>query len=151
MNVFILIFSLLLIITYSYNPKDAIKYAKKYYKDYNPNYGKYVDNIVERNNFISQCLFAGGFSFSGCRGKDRYGMVPSYNDIVDCLDKKNWKYSKDKNPNFKLGNLIAKFDSRELYIPIDIKDNKIIYCTHATNSCSEEINISDVVFYYLEK
>ena len=36
----------------------------------------------EEANFVSQSLFAGGESFSGCTGKDWWGMVYSYFIII---------------------------------------------------------------------
>ncbi|ARK29097.1 amidase domain-containing protein [Halalkalibacter krulwichiae] len=41
----------------AYNRRDAVRYAERWWDDYNPEYRKFTDNCT---NFISQCLSAGG-------------------------------------------------------------------------------------------
>ena len=40
-----------------YNRREAVRYAERWWNDYNPIYNKFTDNCT---NFISQCLHAGG-------------------------------------------------------------------------------------------
>ncbi|MDQ0205250.1 amidase domain-containing protein [Alkalicoccobacillus murimartini] len=40
-----------------YNRREAVRYAERWWNDYNPTYNKFTDNCT---NFISQCLHAGG-------------------------------------------------------------------------------------------
>lgn len=44
-----------------YSTQKAIEYAKKYWKDYNPEYKTYKGAGGDCANFVSQCLYAGGF------------------------------------------------------------------------------------------
>ncbi|WP_100406476.1 amidase domain-containing protein [Bacillus solitudinis] len=46
----------------SYNPREAVRYAERWWNDYNPNYKRFTDNCT---NFISQCLRAGGGTMNG--------------------------------------------------------------------------------------
>ena len=110
MNVFILIFSLILVITHSYNPKDAIKYAKKYYKDYNPNYGKYVDNIVEKansyymsntSNKLGTNLINELFKSFELRLSQNVFNSKNYNDIIFELSEIMKKYNSSGKGSFK--------------------------------------------------
>ncbi|WP_227939614.1 amidase domain-containing protein [Alkalihalobacillus deserti] len=41
----------------AYNRLEAVKYAERWWDDYNPEYRKFTNNCT---NFISQCLYAGG-------------------------------------------------------------------------------------------
>ena len=75
-----------------YIPDEAIEYAQKYCGSCNKDY--VCLNVLENEkaNFVSQCLFEGGQSLSGCRGKDIYGMIKSYNELTECLKKKDGKF-----------------------------------------------------------
>ncbi|MFC0470552.1 amidase domain-containing protein [Halalkalibacter kiskunsagensis] len=46
----------------SYNRREAVRYAERWWDDYNPAYRKFTNNCT---NFISQCLHAGGASMTG--------------------------------------------------------------------------------------
>jgi hypothetical protein len=46
----------------SYNRWEAVRYAERWWDDYNPKYRKFTDNCT---NFISQCLHAGGAKMNG--------------------------------------------------------------------------------------
>ena len=48
---------LLLGISLSYNPEDAVSYAKTYCYKYNPSYNNYKGNYGDGANFVSQCMF----------------------------------------------------------------------------------------------
>ncbi|MBB5173345.1 amidase domain-containing protein [Texcoconibacillus texcoconensis] len=47
---------------YEYNRLEAVKYAERWWNDYNPQYQRFEDNCT---NFISQCLYAGGAPMTG--------------------------------------------------------------------------------------
>lgn len=46
----------------AYDGEEAAEYAQEYAKDYNPNYDEYDNDCT---NFVSQCLYAGGFRNQG--------------------------------------------------------------------------------------
>lgn len=77
--------------TYSttYKFADAVKYAKKYYEDYNSEYPNWKSYGGDCANFISQCLYAGGKSMKG---------TPGTTSAAD--NKSNW-FSKGKSCNTK--------------------------------------------------
>ncbi len=52
----------------SYKYKDAVAYAEKYYKNYNPNYPDWEIYGGDCANFVSQCLYAGGKQMTGVPG-----------------------------------------------------------------------------------
>ena len=131
-----------------YIPQDAINYAKTYCKNYNPNYKSYDLDEYEEPNFISQCLFAGGQSFSGCKSKDEYGMVIRYNDLQDCLKSKGWIDTRTRDSRFKLGYPIFKFNDRYPLLAVGFKGNKILYAAHRRDVCEQEIEDDVLIFYY---
>jgi hypothetical protein len=47
---------------FQYSRLEAVRYAERWWNDYNPNYKKFQDNCT---NFISQCLHAGGAPMTG--------------------------------------------------------------------------------------
>ncbi|KHF37909.1 amidase domain-containing protein [Halalkalibacter okhensis] len=46
----------------SYNRLEAVRYAERWWDDYNPQYRKFTNNCT---NYISQCLHAGGANMNG--------------------------------------------------------------------------------------
>ena len=147
MKLFILFFILELI--YSYIPSDAIKYVKKWNGTFNPSYNSYKGSKENQyTNFVSQALFAAGESFSGCKGKDRYGMIYRYNDLIYCLGLKGWKNTTKKIPAVKAGYPISLKGDRVPMISIGFEGNKTNYCGYDDeNKCSEMDN-SDLIFFY---
>ena len=147
----LIILSLILLIksnNLDYIPQDAINYAKTYCKKYNPNYKEYELDEFEEANFISQCLFAGGQSFSGCKTRDEHGMVFKYNDLQDCLKSKGWVDSRTRDSRFKLGYPIFKAYDRYPLLAVGLRGNKILYAAHRVDECEHEINDEDLIFYY---
>ncbi len=47
---------------FSYNRAEAVKYAERWWNDFNPQFKKFNDNCT---NFVSQCLYAGGAPMTG--------------------------------------------------------------------------------------
>ncbi|WP_078552435.1 amidase domain-containing protein [Bacillus alkalicellulosilyticus] len=47
---------------FTYNRQEAVKYAERWWNDYNPKYKKFNDNCT---NYISQCVRAGGVPMTG--------------------------------------------------------------------------------------
>ena len=133
-----------------YIPEEAIEYAQKYCGSYNKDYFYLNNTENEKANFVSQCLFEGGQSLSGCRGKDIYGMIKSYNELTECLKKKGWKISNTKNDKIKKGYPAFIKGTRSFLLITDFKDNKAIYCAHK-NKCNKEIDENDLIYYYLDE
>ena len=147
------LFILLLIfqIIFPYQPSDAVKYAKKYGEVNNPKYITYDLQENEDVNFVSQCLFAGGESFSGCRGKDRKGMIYNYNDLLECLRIKGWTESRERNSTFKAGYPVLLYKDRHPMIAIDFEGDKTVYCAHRNNECFQTKNNDELIFLYKGK
>ena len=133
-----------------YIREDAIEYAQKYCDKPNDDYSYIDNNDAEPINFVSQCLFAGGQSFSGCGGKNMYGMIYTYNDLTTCLYKKGWKFSETKNDKIKEGYLALKRGSRKLVIITGFKNDKVIVCGHK-KICNEERNQDNLAYFYLDE
>ena len=117
----------------------------------NPEYNNYGWRAYrETGNFASQCLYAGGQSLSGCKGKDNKGMIPDINDLVECLtNKKGWKSSTSKISLFKPGYFVIQKGLTSPLIVTGINGNNITYCRHNDFKCDEIIDADDVVYYYL--
>ena len=133
-----------------YIREDAIEYAQKYCDHYNEDYGYMTDKDFEPINFVSQCLFAGGQSFSGCRGKNKHGMIYIYNDLIECLDKKGWKFSDTKTDKIKEGYPALIKGERIFVIITGFKNNKVINCAHYKDK-KKEIDQDKLVYYYLDE
>ena len=149
MKLFILF--LIFQIIFPYQPSDAVKYAKKYGEVNNPKYITYDLQENEDVNFVSQCLFAGGESFSGCRGKDRKGMIYNYNDLLECLRNKGWTESRERNSTFKAGYPVLLYKDRHPMIAIDFEGDKTVYCAHRNNECFQTKNNDELIFLYKGK
>ena len=55
-----------------YSPSKARNYAQKWWDGHNPNYKSNENNGGDCANFVSQCLYAGGFSvMTGMVGSDK--------------------------------------------------------------------------------
>ena len=111
----------------------------------NPKYGRYKQEQVEQVNFVSQCLFNAGQSFSGCKGKDYYGMLGSQNALKDCLEGKGWVETKVRNEHCKPGYPIFIKESNNPMILIGFEGNNV-----NPDTCDCVIEQDKCYFYYLE-
>ena len=146
MKIFILL--LLIELNFSYIPSRAIEYVKKWYEEYNPSYTNYTLDERENINFVSQALFAGGQSFSGCMGKDQYGMISTYLNFVNCLYLKGWKNSTGKIiPAVKPGYPALTYLDRYFMITTKFEGNVVYYCGHRYDEC-KNYSESKLIFYY---
>ncbi|WP_332693960.1 amidase domain-containing protein [Halalkalibacter lacteus] len=64
----------------AYNRREAVRYAERWWDDYNPVYRKFTNNCT---NFISQCLHAGGAQMTGHHDRSKGWWFRS----------NNWSYS----------------------------------------------------------
>ncbi|MBU8908935.1 amidase domain-containing protein [Desertibacillus haloalkaliphilus] len=53
---------------FSYNRLEAVRYAERWWNDYNPIYRRFENNCT---NFVSQCLRAGGAPMSGASNRSK--------------------------------------------------------------------------------
>ena len=127
----IIVLVLLLCFAVSYKRERAVEYARKYCKKYNPAYINYKTSIGDSANFISQCLKAGGFEFSGCAGRDSHGSIPIVSNLRSCLSLKGWKSTRGVNNKFKdgypffMGNVYS-------YLATAVIDKSIKFCSHSS-------------------
>ena len=152
LKIFFTLFFILIIFTLSskaddYLPEIAIKYAKKWFNGRNPKYNNYELDQTEDVNFVSQCLFEGGISFSGCKGRDDKGMIIRLTALQDCLKDKGWRESKDLNSNFKKGNPIILAGDRHIMLATDIEGNNIHFCGHMDDTCNV-LPEEKLIFYF---
>ena len=136
---------------YSYIPSEAIKYAKKWCKNYNPAYNTYGLDEKEDVNFVSQCLFEGGESLSGCKNRDDKGMVFNYNDFLSCLESKGWHQIRTRDDRIKKGSPILLYGNRHPMFAIDFEGDKTIYCGHKSDECEARLDNSKLIFLYKEQ
>ena len=146
MKIYLIFF--LLKVFFSFNTSDVIEYARTWCQNMNPEFN--TDEIWEIGNFASQCLYAGGQSFSGCKGKDNKGMIPDIDNLVECLTKKKgWKASLSKTSSFKPGYFVIRKGHTSPLIVTGINGNNLTYCRHKDFKCDEIIDADDVIYYYL--
>ena len=137
---------LLLGLSLAYNPGAAVDYARKYCKNYNPNYPSYRNSGGDCANFVSQCLIAGGFSFSGCDNVKKSGVIAGVTSLRNCLKKKGWKVSTTKPASFTGGYPMARTDLGHAIMATSVSGNKITYCGHTSDVCDRTL---DYAVYYM--
>ena len=140
-------FLVLLALAFSYDGNAAVNYALRYCKNYNPSYNKYPG--VDCANFVSQCLKAGGFSFSGCSGKDSKGMLPAVSDLKSCLSKNGWSKSSTRPGAFKKGYPFFMNAYSHAMLATKINSGSVNYAGHTNDRCGDVTISSGVTYYYL--
>lgn len=153
---------IILEICFTYIPSDAVKYANKWSTKPNPKYRDYADSsdkngkTMEQSNFVSQALFAGGQSFSGCRGKDQSGMLVYGKDLKNCLEKKEWIHTRKISDGVKAGYPVFLFETYTPMIIVGFEGDQINCCFHRdmeniTKPKCELYKESQLDFYYRKK
>ena len=142
-----IILFLLISLSLTYNPDEAVKYARKYCKNYNPKYYDYTNLGGDCANFVSQCLIAGGFSFKGCVNVKPSGVIAGCTSLKNCLVKKGWKAYKERPNGFRGGYPMIKIDESHSIMATEVNGNKVKYCGHTRNACDETLNYA--VFYMM--
>ena len=143
----IILLSILIGLTLSYDTVSAIKYAKKYCKNYNTDY-KYNGVKLQSPYFVSQCLKEGGFDFDGCGGRRQDGLIMTCSDLKSCLTKKGWKSKKGLPRGFKGG--YPFFDGNQIaMIATGVSGGIITYCSHVPDVCDKTTSGNNYVYYYL--
>ncbi len=128
-----------------YSPEKAVSYARYYCQHYNTNYQDYVGRGGDCANFVSQCMIAGGLSFSECNPR-RNGILSGTHALRDCLIGKGWSYSTTKPPSFKAGYPMAKTDWSHFIIATEV-GSTIKYCGHTSDVCDGKLNYAVYYFY----
>ena len=141
-----IIFCLLIVSLSAYSTDKAIKYARKYCKNYNPDYKKY--NGADCANFVSQCLIAGGQSLKGCNGLDAKGAIPYVPNLQSCLTKKGWKSQKGVPKQFK-GGYPFFIPNQHAIIATGVSGKTVTFCGHTNDRCDSTVNNQNYVYYYL--
>lgn len=72
-------------ISHIYHREQARRYAERWWNDYNPHFRKFT---VDCTNYVSQCLYAGGFPMQGGDRRDRGWWYRR-----DSKGEDNWSYS----------------------------------------------------------
>ena len=150
MHLNLLVFLMTIINSIDYIAEDAVKYAEIWYNDRNPKFNSYDDESIEQVNFVSQCLFAGGQTFSGCQGKDNKGMFGNRNSLKSCLENKNWIYSETKKKNVRAGYPIFNKKDSTPFILVGLEGNNVKYYRHKPNEYKSG-DENDFDFYYLNE
>ena len=147
MKTIILLF--LIGLSFSYNPGEAVKYAKKYWQNYNPKYANYKNDGGDCANFVSQCMIAGGLSFSGCNvsWRDGHGCLPRVKDLKSCLTQKGWHHSTSKPAKFKAGYPIFSRSHSHAMLATTVDGNTVKFAAHTTNYYDHKLSES-VDYYY---
>ena len=141
-----LILFFLIGLSLSYNPEDAVSYARKYCKDYNSEYYHY--DGVDGPNFVSQCLKAGGQDFDKCVGVDKKGAIPLLGNLKSCLIQKGWKTRANSIPkNFKPG--YPFIGPASAMIATKVTNTSITFCRHSADTCSGRTSKDNYIFFYL--
>ena len=140
-----IIFILFIGIALSYDTGAALNYARTYCKNYNPHYNNYRHSGGDCANFVSQCLKAGGFSFSGCSGQDGKGMLINVGKLTSCLAQKGWKKN---SGSFGAGHPFFLKDLSHAMLAAGVSGNTIKIYGHTNDRCGDaSISRSSVITY----
>ena len=143
----VILFSLLIAFSLSYNPSAAVEYAKKYCSNYNPQYTSYRNMGGDCANFVSQCLIAGGMNFSGCQNVKSNGVIAGVTSLKNCLIKKGWHLSTTKPSGFKAGYPMVKPDLSHAIIATTVSGNTVYYSGHTNDVCNKKLGYSVLYIY----
>ena len=134
----------------AYNPSNAVYYARKYCKNYNPQYYNYVSQGGDCAHFVSQCMIAGGMNFKTCKVSliDGRGCLPRVADLKSCLQQKGWKHSTSKPSNFKAGYPIFSTSFSHAMLATGDYGSGVLYCAHTSDRC--DATITNGIEYYYE-
>ena len=148
----IIISFLIFVFSITYQPNDAVTYARHYCKYYNSAYS-YSNYPETRQNddakFVSQCLIAGGQKLDGCPNVNRYGLISSISNLRSCLQQKGWKSSKTKPPNFRAGYPMIKLDLSHAIIATLVSGSSIYYSAHSPDTCDRKLDSKLYYYFYL--
>ena len=143
----IILLSILIGLTLSYNTESAIIYAKRYCRNYNKAYD-YDGPKLQNPYFVSQCLKAGGFDFKGCGGRDKDGLLMMVSNLKSCLTKKGWKSKTGLPKGFKGG--YPFFNGNQMaMIATRVIGNSVTYCSHKPDTCGKTTSDNNYASYYL--
>ncbi|KIL46738.1 amidase domain-containing protein [Jeotgalibacillus soli] len=145
----------------AYNPEKAVSYAERWWNSYNPAYPKFE---VDCTNYISQCLFAGGWRMTGYPNRSRgwwlQGGTWSYswsvaNALRWYLDSGNRATRKQYASDLQLGDVICydfEGDGRVNHTVIVTKirsDGTPLVNAHTNNSRARDWRYKDSAAYTL--
>ena len=133
-------------LTFSYNPSNAVNYAKKYCNNYNPNYNNYKGTEKEETaNFVSQCIsVGGGQDFTGCEGLDDKGMFTKVSDLKNCLILKGWK---NRGSIIKRGFPAFLKTGYHVFLLTELDIVGPRYCSHDPDRCAALAKIRSLEIY----
>ena len=140
---------LLIGLALSYNRNSAVNYAQTYCSRYNSNYHNYASVGGDCANFVSQCMIAGGMSFSSCSVSwiDDKGCLPRVSDLRSCLSQKGWKSSSSLPGSFKAGYPLFLSSGSHAMIAVSVSGSTVYYAAHTNDRCNQPIS-SGVIYYY---
>ena len=138
----------------NYNRLSAITYAQKYALSPNPNYYHFGGIGGDCTNFISQCLFAGGFkmqySQNGWYYKSSYDRSPSWTSVTALQNfllnnKKNGPQGKFTTlDNVELGDIIQlkqnAYRFNHTLIITKIENGEIYVCAHSNDALNRRLS-----------
>ena len=158
MKISILIFLLLLSLSYTYDVNKAVEYANQYCSgDLNSGSGRSRgrQNFPTFDNsgadFVTKCLIAGGFDTSNCL-TDENGSISNTNNLSLCLTQNGWKSSTDFPENFKAGYPVLL--GTLSFIATEVEEGVVKYSSRSLLSiCNDYLGsiIGDSpLYFYLE-
>ncbi len=125
---------------YKYSPSKARKYADSFWHDYNPYYKK---NDKDCANFVSQCLYAGGFS----KMTDIWYHRVFYNNYLTSNGRGSIVFA-------KISPAWGKAKKLKSWLCSHVRDNKVYSITKSSqlNSIGKKLSgkkrCSAVIFFY---
>ena len=143
-----IIIFILIGISINYRPENAIAYARKYCHNYNTRYQFYPEDD-KSGSFVSQCLVAGGLSFSQAKCYSiRQGIIYGVSNLQHCLQQIGWKKSYQITGDFKAGYPFFVSSSQAM-IATKVTQSSITYCSHTPDRCDSQIKPrSSFIYYY---
>ena len=143
-----LIIFILLGLSLTYKPEDAVSYARTHCAVYSKSYSDLSKEGGDSANFVSQCLKAGGLDLSNCGVKtDKHGSIHKSADLKSCLTKKGWHSSTSLPSGFKGGYPMFRTSNSHALIATIVSGTTVYYCSHTDDHCDAILG-SGVTYFY---
>lgn len=136
----------------TYNPLAAVRYARKYALNYNPEYNSYGGIGGDCTNYISQCIKAGGIRTTNVWKPYSHPWI-RVNELYYYLLRNGNGVDITKNKSYPIGSIIQFFSNKKGYyshsgiITESLANGDYLYCCHSYDKLDFPLSEIYPLFY----
>ena len=142
-------------LTYPFDPKGSLEYAKEHCDKPYPIYSKMEEENIHSGTFVSQCIHEGGsFSVMVCfEWRDENFFIPFGGELQRCLVRHGWKSSTTPPKNFEAGYPMFIKKNNIAVIFDHFEGDSVYGYTHYKGEyyCNEYIADKDDFYYFYDE